>query len=39
MPTTFFIDRKGIIRYRYHGFSDSHKDDYKNIVNELLKEK
>lgn len=37
MPTTFIIDKKGIIRYSHKGFLDSYKDLYINEINELLK--
>jgi thiol-disulfide isomerase/thioredoxin len=38
MPTTFFIDKTGIIRYIHSGFTDSFKTSYENELNELLKE-
>lgn len=38
MPTTIFIDRKGVIRFRHSGFNNSHKDDYRKEVELLLKE-
>ncbi|MFQ5824689.1 MAG: TlpA family protein disulfide reductase [bacterium] len=39
MPTTIFIDKKGVIRYRHTGFKESHKLKYKNELNNLLTEK
>lgn len=38
MPTTIFIDRKGVIRFRHSGFNNSHKDDYRKEVELLLRE-
>lgn len=38
MPTTLFIDKKGVIRYRHTGFKESHKRRYVNELNELLAE-
>ncbi len=40
MPTTVFIDKKGIIRFRHLGFSDSRKtkNQYRDQVESLLKE-
>lgn len=39
MPTTFFIDRKGMIRYKHAGFKESYKRDYERELRELLTEK
>lgn len=39
MPTTVFIDREGIIRYRHQGFKESHKEEYRHELTVLLKEK
>ena len=40
MPTTVFIDKKGIIRFRHLGFSDSKKTkkEYREELESLLKE-
>ncbi len=36
MPTTVFIDKKGIIRYMQSGFRDSHKEQYVERLLTLL---
>ncbi len=38
MPSTFFIDKKGIIRYIHNGFTDSYKASYQKELNDLLKD-
>ena len=38
MPTTFVIDKKGIIRYIHKGFLESYKEEYKKQIAELLAE-
>jgi thiol-disulfide isomerase/thioredoxin len=39
MPTSIFIDKKGIIRYTHTGFNDSRKKEFKEELSTLLKEK
>jgi thiol-disulfide isomerase/thioredoxin len=39
MPTTFFIDKKGIVRFIHVGFKDSFEKDYRDEINQLLEEK
>lgn len=36
MPTTVFIDKKGIIRYRHTGFKDSYKEEFAQELATLL---
>ncbi len=36
MPTTIFIDPQGIIRYWHHGFTKSHKKEYREELHLLL---
>lgn len=38
MPTTVFIDKKGIIRYRHTGFKDSYKEAFAQELATLLAE-
>ena len=38
MPTTVFIDKKGIIRYRHTGFKDSYKEEFAQELATLLAE-
>ncbi len=38
MPTTFVIDKKGVIRYIHKGFLESYKEEYKKQIAELLAE-
>lgn len=39
MPTTFFVDRKGIIRYILTGFDENHKELYIKYIKELSENK
>lgn len=39
MPTTFIIDKKGVIRYIHKGFAESYKEEYRKQIAELLNEK
>lgn len=38
MPTTLFIDKKGIIRYRHIGFKEENKETYRKLIEQLLSE-
>ena len=38
MPTTFIIDKKGVVRYIHKGFAESYKEEYKKQIAELLAE-
>ena len=38
MPTTIFIDKKGIIRYSHTGFNDTRKDEFQVELQTLLHE-
>jgi thiol-disulfide isomerase/thioredoxin len=38
MPTSFLIDKKGIIKYKHTGFESSDKSTYTKEINELLSE-
>jgi len=38
MPTTIFIDKKGIIRYIHTGFNDTRKDEFELELKTLLRE-
>lgn len=38
MPTTFIIDKKGVVRYIHRGFLESYKEEYKKQIAELLAE-
>ncbi len=38
MPTTLFIDKKGIIRYRHIGFKEEDKGTYRKLIEQLLSE-
>lgn len=38
MPTTLFIDKKGIIRYRHIGFKEEDKETYRKLIEQLLGE-
>ena len=39
MPTSLFIDKKGVVRYIHTGFNDSSKKQFTEELNQLLKEK
>jgi thiol-disulfide isomerase/thioredoxin len=39
MPTSFIIDKKGVIRHIHHGFAKDDMADIEKIVNQLLAEK
>lgn len=39
MPTTVFIDKQGLIRFRHTGFTDEHRAQYVRELNLLLQEK
>ena len=39
MPTSLFIDKKGIIRFIHNGFSDSKKEEFQKELTILLNEK
>lgn len=39
MPTTIFIDRKGVTRFRHSGFKASYREQFQKELNELLEEK
>ena len=39
MPTSVFIDKKGIIRYVHDGFNESSKEEFKEELKTLLNEK
>ena len=39
MPTSIFIDKKGIIRYSHTGFNDTRKDEFQTELKTLLNEK
>ena len=39
MPTTIFIDKKGIIRYMHTGFNDARKKEFREELATLLREK
>jgi thiol-disulfide isomerase/thioredoxin len=36
MPTSFIIDKKGVIKFKHTGFELSDKETYKKEINELL---
>jgi len=36
MPTTFILDKNGIIKAKHNGFKNSSKDEYESLINELL---
>jgi thiol-disulfide isomerase/thioredoxin len=38
MPTTIFVDKKGIIRFWHNGFKKSYVDDFNSELTQLLKE-
>ena len=38
MPTTIFIDKKGIIRFRHDGFKTTYINDFSEELTQLLKE-
>lgn len=39
MPTSIFIDKRGVMRYRHRGFTESHKQRYIKELKILLSEK
>ncbi len=39
MPTTIFIDKKGVPRFRHNGFKASYKEQFQKELSELLEEK
>jgi thiol-disulfide isomerase/thioredoxin len=39
MPTTIFIDKKGVVRYIHTGFNDSRKKEFREELDTLLHEK
>ncbi|MEM9101033.1 MAG: TlpA disulfide reductase family protein [Pseudomonadota bacterium] len=38
LPTTFILDRDGMIRYKHIDFKSAYKDIYENEIRQLLKE-
>ena len=39
MPTTIFIDKKGVPRFRHNGFKASYREQFQKELGELLEEK
>lgn len=39
MPTTFFVDRRGVVRFVHEGFAEEHLNKYQSQLEELLNEK
>lgn len=35
MPTSYVIDKKGIVRYKHEGFENSYKDQFENEIKKL----
>jgi thiol-disulfide isomerase/thioredoxin len=38
MPTSFVLDKKGIIRYKHEGFENSYKEQFENEIKKLSAE-
>lgn len=38
MPTSYVIDKKGVIRYKHEGFENSYKEQFENEVKKLFTE-
>ncbi len=39
MPTTFIVDRKGVVRFVHEGFSEDHVEKYRTEIEQLLAER